>query len=232
MTPQSVKEAMKAHHMCVIVPTYNNAATLGTVVEGVLEYCADVIVVNDGCTDNTREILDSYGDRITVVTFDRNRGKGRALRAGFIEAMARGMDYAVTIDSDGQHRASDIPTMVAASIENPGALVVGDRNLDSPAKPVRTGHRLVDTQTGYRVYPLRRLHGLRLMTSRYEAEVGLLVMASWHGVKIVSQPVDVYYPPKEERVTHFRQGRDFTRISFMYGALVTAGLFYGFPVSI
>ena len=47
MTPQSVKEAMKAHHMCVIVPTYNNAATLGTVVEGVLEYCADVIVVND-----------------------------------------------------------------------------------------------------------------------------------------------------------------------------------------
>lgn len=84
MTPQSVKEAMKAHHMCVIVPTYNNAATLGTVVEGVLEYCADVIVVNDGCTDNTREILDSYGDRITVVTFDRNRGKGRALRAGFL----------------------------------------------------------------------------------------------------------------------------------------------------
>lgn len=235
MTPQSVKEAMKAHHMCVIVPTYNNAATLGTVVEGVLEYCADVIVVNDGCTDNTREILDSYGDRITVVTFDRNRGKGRALRAGFIVAMARGMDYAVTIDSDGQHRVSDIPTMVAASIENPGALVVEDRNLNSPDKPVRntfankfsnfwfrllTGHRLVDTQTGYRVYPLRRLHGLRLMTSRYEAEVGLLVMASWHGVKIVSQPVDVYYPPKEERVTHFRQGRDFTRISFMYGSLI------------
>ena len=247
MTPQSVKEAMKAHHMCVIVPTYNNAATLGTVVEGVLEYCADVIVVNDGSTDNTREILDSYGDRISVVNFDRNRGKGRALRAGFMEALARGMDYAVTIDSDGQHRASDIPAMVAASIENPGALVVGDRNLDSPDKPVRntfankfsnfwfrllTGHRLADTQTGYRVYPLRRLHGLRLMTSRYEAEVGLLVMASWHGVKIVSQPVDVYYPPKEERVTHFRQGRDFTRISFMYGALVTAGFFYGFPVSI
>ena len=238
---------MKAHHMCVIVPTYNNAATLGTVVEGVLEYCADVIVVNDGSTDQTSEILDSFGDRITVVVFDRNKGKGKALRAGFMEAMSRGMDYAVTIDSDGQHRTSDIPAMVAASIENPGAIVVGDRNLDSPDKPVRntfankfsnfwfrllTGRRLSDTQTGYRVYPLRRLRGLGFMTSRYEAEVGLLVIASWHGVKIVSRQVDVYYPPKEERVTHFRQGRDFTRISFMYGALVVTGLIYGLPVSL
>ena len=63
-----------------------------------------------------------------------------------------------------------------------------------------------DTQTGYRLYPLHKLHGLSLLTNRYEAELELLVFASWHGTEIVSIPIQVYYPPREERISHFRPG--------------------------
>ena len=65
-------QEMKA---CTLMPTYNNGGTLRDVVERVLNYCADVIVVNDGCTDDSAEILASFGDRITVVDYGQNRGR-------------------------------------------------------------------------------------------------------------------------------------------------------------
>ena len=95
---------------------------------------------------------------------------------------------------------------------------------------VQTGRKLSDTQTGYRLYPLKRLHGLSLLTSRYEAELELLVFASWHGVELVEIPVDVYYPPKEERVSHFRPGKDFARISVLNTVLCFLAVVYGLPL--
>ena len=95
---------------------------------------------------------------------------------------------------------------------------------------VQTGRKLSDTQTGYRLYPLKRLHGLSLLTSRYEAELELLVFASWHGVELVETPIDVYYPPKEERVSHFRPGMDFARISVLNTVLCFLAVVYGLPL--
>ena len=100
---------MQQQKVCVVMPTYNNGGTLCDVIERVLTYCADVIVVNDGCTDNSAEILASFGERITVVDYGRNRGKGYALKQGFKKAKALGFNYALTIDSDGQHFPEDIP---------------------------------------------------------------------------------------------------------------------------
>ena len=95
---------------------------------------------------------------------------------------------------------------------------------------MQTGRKLSDTQTGYRLYPLKRLHGLSLLTSRYEAELELLVFASWHGVELVEIPIDVYYPPKEERVSHFRPGKDFARISVLNTVLCFLAVVYGLPL--
>ena len=95
---------------------------------------------------------------------------------------------------------------------------------------VQTGRKLSDTQTGYRLYPLKRLYGLSLLTSRYEAELELLVFASWHGVELVETPIDVYYPPKEERVSHFRPGMDFARISVLNTVLCFLAVVYGLPL--
>lgn len=238
-------QTMRRHRICVLVPTYNNAGTLSNVVSGILNYSADVIVVNDGSTDNTAAILDSFGDAIRTVSYPCNAGKGHALKKGFRKALELGYEYAITIDSDGQHYPEDIPAFVKAIVEHPGALIVGERdlsNVDINSKSsfankfsnfwfcVQTGRRLNDTQTGYRAYPLKNLHGLGLLTSRYEAELELLVFASWNGVRIISIPIRVYYPPQAERVSHFRPALDFTRISILNTILCFGAIIYGIPV--
>lgn len=230
--------------ICVVMPTYNNAGTLRSVLEGVLRYCPDVIVVNDGSTDSTERILRDFAGRVVAVSHPRNLGKGAALRSGFRRALELGYEYAVTIDSDGQHYPSDLPLMVKAVAEHPGALVVGERDLsgvDINGKSsfankfsnfwfcVQTGRRLNDTQTGYRAYPLRRLRGLGMLTSRYEAELELLVFAAWNGVEIFATPIRVYYPPRGERVSHFRPALDFSRISLLNTALCFGAVIYGAP---
>lgn len=242
---QTVRQTMQSHGICVVIPTFNNAATLAAVVSDVLTYTDSVIVVNDGSTDATADILDSFGNRIHTVTLTRNSGKGSALKAGFREARRLGFRTAITIDSDGQHLASDIPAFVKVIVERPGAIIIGERDLsgvDINGKSsfankfsnfwfnLQTGKRLRDTQTGYRAYPLERLYGLGILTSRYEAELELLVFASWNGVEIHSIPINVYYPPQSERVSHFRPGLDFTRISILNTFLCAGAILYGLPV--
>ena len=204
-----VKKTLRARGICVVIPTFNNAGTIADVVRRVMTHCLDVIVVADGCTDETLGILQGI-EGITVVGYDRNAGKGTALKRGFKKALEMGFAYAITLDADGQHFPEDIPTMLHANQKHPGALIVGRRKGLEKAErskgskfanafanfwfAIQTGNRLKDTQTGFRLYPLKKLRGLSLLTSRYEAELELLVFASWHGVEIVSVPVNVYYP--------------------------------------
>ena len=235
---------MRRYRVCILIPTYNNAGTLRRVIDDVLLYADDVIVVNDGSTDSTSEILDGFADRIVAVEYGKNRGKGDALVAGFRKAMELGFDYAITIDSDGQHYPSDIPAFVEAIAQHPDTLIVGERDLsgvDINGKSsfankfsnfwfaVQTGLRLNDTQTGFRAYPLRRLSALSLTTSRYEAELEFMVFAAWSGVDIISIPIKVYYPPQSERISHFRPAKDFTRISILNTILCILAIVYGYP---
>ena len=231
---------MQEMKVCILMPTYNNGGTLRDVVERVLNYCADVIVVNDGCTDDSNEILASFGDRIAVVDYGRNRGKGYALKQGFKKAKQMGFDYALTIDSDGQHFPEDIPLFVEALEQHPGALIVGSRNLNQENMPggntfankfsnfwfkIQTGINLPDTQTGYRLYPLRSLP--HIFSARYEAELSLLVFSAWRGIDLVPIKVNVCYP--EDRVTHFRPFWDFFRISVLNTILCLVSIVYGWP---
>jgi glycosyltransferase involved in cell wall biosynthesis len=235
---------MQQRKACVLIPTYNNGGTLRDVVERVLPFCADVIVVNDGCTDHSAEILASFGERITVVDYGCNRGKGYALKQGFRKAKSKGFNYALTLDSDGQHFPEDIPLFVNELEKHPNALIVGSRNLNQENMPsgntfankfsnfwfkVQTGIDLPDTQTGYRLYPLRNMSGLALLTSRYEAELELLVFSAWRGTDLIPIKINVFYPKGEERVSHFRPFWDFFRISVLNTVLCVVALVYGWP---
>lgn len=236
----ATRNLMQQLKACVVMPTYNNGGTLRDVVERVLAFCTEVIVVNDGCTDNSAEVLASFGNRITVVDYGRNHGKGYALKQGFRKAEKMGFDYALTIDSDGQHFPEDIPLFAKASASHPGALIVGSRNLNQENMPgkntfankfsnfwfkIQTGLDLPDTQTGYRLYPLRKLP--HIFSARYEAELSLLVFSAWRGTDIVPIKVNVLYP--EDRVTHFRPFWDFFRISVLNTILCLVAIVYGWP---
>lgn len=238
---------VEENEVCAVIPTYQNAKTLLKVVADVHRVVDTVFVVDDGSNDGTAALLDKATDNERpekVLTHPKNCGKGAALKTGLTYARQQGFRYAVTVDADGQHRADDIPALLKAVEEEPDALAIGSRGLqheNMPAKStfanrfsnfwfaLQTLQRLPDTQSGLRVYPLRRLHGLRWMSARYEAELTLLVFSAWAGVKLLPVPVSVYYPPRDQRVTHFRPGRDFTRISVLNTLLCFLMVVYGWP---
>lgn len=238
---------VEENEVCAVIPTYQNAKTLLKVVADVHRVVDTVFVVDDGSNDGTAALLGkATGNERPekVLTHPKNCGKGAALKTGLTYARQQGFRYAVTVDADGQHRADDIPALLKTVEEEPDALAIGSRGLqheNMPAKStfanrfsnfwfaLQTLQRLPDTQSGLRVYPLRRLHGLRWMSARYEAELTLLVFSAWAGVKLLPVPVSVYYPPRDQRVTHFRPGRDFTRISVLNTLLCFLMVVYGWP---
>lgn len=198
------------------------------------------MVVDDGSTDETAAILKAYPG-IFSMSFSSNQGKGAALRQGFKLAVQQGFDYAISIDSDGQHFAKDLPAFLECLKDHAGSLIVGARNMNQSSVPgkssfghrfsnfwfrVETGIRLPDTQSGYRLYPVRRLQTIRFFTNRFEFEIEVIVRAAWKGIPVLSVPVSVYYPPPQERVSHFRPLVDFTRISLLNTVLVFVSLVY------
>ena len=237
------RERMHALGCMVVIPTYNNAGTIASVIADVQQYADDILVVNDGSTDDTHAILERV-EGIRIHSYDENRGKGHALKCGLKLAYEWGFRYAITIDSDGQHYADDIPRFIERIEEVPDSLLIGARNLAADNMPskntfanrfsnfwyrVETGERLEDTQSGFRLYPLRKLQHIRFITSRYEFEVEIIVRAAWRGVRVENIPIKVYYPPQEERVSHFRPLRDFTRISLLNTVLVLYALLFYYP---
>lgn len=238
----------KQFSLCALIPTYNNAATIVDVARRVCNVLDYVIVVVDGSTDDTLELLKASGLTLDVIVFPKNRGKGGALKIGFERAKEQGFDYCLTIDGDGQHYPEDIPAMIdELSHHTERTLLVGARSFNHNNMPagntfankfsnfwfrVDTGLKLSDTQSGLRIYPVAHIGSCRWLTNRYESELELLVWAAWHNVNIVETPVRVYYPPREERVSHFRPFRDFARISVLNVLLLLPAILYGRPARV
>jgi len=230
--------------VCVIIPTYNNQDTIASVINDVKNYTNKIIVVNDGSTDKTSEILKQFGDTI-VIEYAENIGKGQAIRLGFIKALELRFEYAITIDADGQHYADDLPLFLQKLKENPKSLIIGSRNINAEGMPGKntfankfsnfwfkfeTGINLPDTQSGYRLYPVKLYRNARFFTRKYEFEIEVLVRSAWRNIPVIPIPIKVYYPPGDERVSHFRPLQDFTRISILNTVLVLITLFYIWPI--
>lgn len=233
-----VAARMEQYKVCVIIPTYNNHKTLKRVLDSVLQYTSNVIVVNDGSTDTTSQILEAYA-HLSQIHHSKNSGKGMAIRNGFKKALELNYNYAITIDSDGQHFASDIPSFIGALEKDGDVLLIGSRNMTQENVPKKssfgnkfsnfwfwfeTGNRLQDTQSGFRMYPLRKIP-VRYFTNKFEFEIEVIVRSAWKGIPVKNIPVQVLYDP-EERVSHFRPFKDFTRISILNIVLVTITLIY------
>ena len=234
------REQFEQLKVCVIIPTYNNESSLAGVITGVAAYTTHIILVNDGSTDHTKAIAESISF-VQLISYERNVGKGWAIRKAFDYASEKGYEYAITIDSDGQHFGKDLPVFIDKLLAERNAIIIGARNMNQANVPggssfgnkfsnfwfmIETGISSPDTQSGFRLYPLEPLKKVQFFSNRYEFEIEVLVRLAWKGVKVKSVPITVYYAPKEVRVSHFRPYMDFFRISVLHASLVLIALLY------
>lgn len=226
---------------CVVIPCFNHPATVAAVARAALELCP-VLVVDDGSTLPLPEL-----PGCALLRLEGNRGKGAALRAGFLRAAELGFSHAITMDSDGQHYASDLPRFLVAITSQPDALVVGVRDFYAANAPAgrrrsnavssfwfraETGVRLDDTQCGFRGYPLALTQRLKTRSGRYAFELEFMVRASWIGTVLVPVPVKCTYEPEQLRQSHFRPVRDLAHITLMNIGLVFQSWFVPLPLRV
>lgn len=242
-SPVIIQQRFRDNGIVVLIPTFNNAKTILQVIENVRQYTNDILVVNDGSTDQTAELL-KKAEGIEILSYSQNKGKGYALKMGMKHAFQKGYRYAITIDSDGQHFAEDLMSFLNEIEACPGSLLIGARNLMAENMPSKnsfanrfsnfwfwaeTGSRLEDTQSGYRLYPLDFIGNTMFFTNRYEFEVEVIVRAAWKRIRVKNIPINVYYAPVGERISHFRPGPDFGRISILNTFLVLLAFLYYHP---
>ncbi len=241
-------EVSRPFRPVVIVPTYQNAATLPNILRCVQAMGFALIVVNDGSTDGTQEILENLKARddfrwLQMVKHEQNQGKAAALQTGFAVARSGGFTHAVTIDSDGQLDPEQIPMMLEAAQCHPQALVLGRRSGDATGMPeanrigwhmsalgiwLETGVRLADSQCGLRVYPLSMFDRVRCRAGRFGFEAEVITRAVWAGHPLVEIPVSCHYPEEARRKSHFRPWRDGLH-GFCLHAVLTLRRLFSWP---
>ena len=212
----------------VVIPVYNHASSLYQVVEEVLKYHDRVLVVDDGCTDGGIETL--LGLPIELLTHQCNRGKGAAIRTAAQWGLQKGMTHMITLDADGQHEPADLLKFVDAIVKSPQAVIVGHRDFAQASIPgssrfgrtfsnfwlrLQTGRQLKDSQSGFRAYPLLIFEHLNFWTRRYNFEIEVLVRSAWAGLELQDVDISVYYPPGNERISHFRAFMDNWRLTLL-----------------
>jgi glycosyltransferase involved in cell wall biosynthesis len=227
--------------VALIIPVYNHYAQVGKVIKEALKLELPVIVVNDGSTDSTTEVLEKIPG-ITLLQHEQNRGKGAAILTALREAERQKYKVAITIDGDGQHKPEDVPGLYEAMDNDAGCIIVGCRqgmeDCDNVPWTSRFGRKfsnfwvwvsggpwLQDSQSGFRLYPVNEVLNLDIIARRYQFEVEVLVKAKQQGITIKEAPVQVVYQAKGERISHFQPGRDFWRNSVVFNRLIWARLF-------
>ncbi len=217
----------------IVVPAFDCAATIEGVVKEARQHVGDIVVVDDGSTDGTAESA-RRADAAVLVN-PSNLGKGASLRRGLEWCRENGFTHAISMDGDGQHLASQIPVLTAEAGRFPDSVVIGQRIIDpamvSPNKlfgnrfanrwvEIACGKTIPDTQSGFRVYPVTATLDLNGRADRFAFETEFLIRAVRAGISIRSIEVEVYYPPVDERHSHYRPWVDTIRIIFVVLGLI------------
>lgn len=228
---------------CVLIPTYDNPATIGSVVEQARGYLSDVIVIDDGSGEAGRKACADLArtGSARVHHCEKNGGKGAAVKVGFALAQQLGFTHAVQVDGDGQHDLSQIPSFLALAQAHPEALILGTPVYDHTLHKGRYVARLVtrfwnylevqgptigDSMCGFRVYPLAAAIASGTRGNRMDFDIEIPVRMVWQGVPVINASVRVRYLTSEEGgISHYQTFRDTARISWTHTKLMIELIF-------
>lgn len=202
---------------CILIPVFNEDKTINSLVGEAKAFTRDIIIVDDGSTDETASIVKKLD--VVVISHAKNKGKGASLRTGFEYILKNSScEYIIVIDADGQHSPQFIPDFIRKADESKADIVIGNRMHDVSAMPfVRkltnrimsfiiskvTGQNIPDTQCGYRLLRRRVLEELKLETFNYDTESEILFQAAKKSFKIDSVGVSTIYQKQKSSINPF-----------------------------
>ena len=241
MNNTAIQQNIKILKVCVLIHVYNNEHTLKKVIDDVLNITEELLIINDGSTNTISEILKEY-PKVKKIILPKNKGRGYALRYGFKKAAALGYDFAITIDNDRQYYLEDIPVFISKleSENNKNLLLIGTQNMEQKMVSVKnsfknkisnflfrveTSVKLIDTQSGYRLYPLKALNKIKFYTNNFEFETENIVRAAWDGVTIKNVYVRVFINENKQDLS-IRFYKGFIRKSLLNTWLVLVAFLY------
>jgi glycosyltransferase involved in cell wall biosynthesis len=211
--------------VAAVIPAFNEAGTIATVVEGLRRSVAQVIVVDDGSTDDTAARARTVGAE--VIAHATNLGKGHAVRTGLARVLAGDFTHVLLLDGDMQHLPGEALRLIDAAAASQADVVVGERVFKRSEMPASRFHAnrigskvlswfvgvpLGDTQCGFRVFRTDAVRPLALSATGYEIETEMLVKVRRRGGQIARVPVTAVYTGQPSKL---RPVRDTTRTCFL-----------------
>ena len=230
----------------VCIPAYNEEKNIGIIVRKARNHADEVIVCNDGSTDNTAKLALQEG--ATVINHPKNYGYGKTIRTLFQKALERNADVIVTMDSDGQHDPEQIPTIIEPILRNGFDIVIGSRFIDNKASVQIPFYRsfgiktitkfakyasyknLTDAQSGFRGYSRHAIQMMNLVEEGMQVSTEILLRAGSNKLTITEVPVTISYDVENSSTHNFLShgiGVLFSIIQFI--SLRHPLLFYGVP---
>ena len=212
--------------IAAIIPALNAERTIAPVVVEARRHIEPVLVIDDGSSDATGDAARAVG--ATVLRHDVNRGKGGALKTGFAWALEQGFDAVITLDADGQHLASEIPTFIDAYRETGADLIIGGRShlfeqmlprrrmanrFSAMCISIASGVRVTDSQSGFRLYSGRLLRTVQPRTNGFDMESEVIVRAGRRGLRIVTIPIELGFV-NGIATSHYKPLKDTLRIAW------------------
>ncbi len=197
----------KINNTIVVIPSYNEAKTIGSVVRDIVGMGLSVLVIDDGSFDNTERIaLDSGA---MVLRHKKNLGKGLSIREGIKHVMEKTKyEWMIMMDADGQHHPEDIPGLMDATCRGDIDIINGNRMGQTKSMPRARywtnrftswvlsricGQHIPDSQCGFRLMKVSALAKLKLTSEKYDIESEILIQAAEGGMVIKSVPVRTIY---------------------------------------
>ncbi len=232
---------MPQPHFAIVIPAYNEAATIRDIAQRALAVANIVIVVDDGSSDGTVEELDGLG--VTLIQHAANQGKAASLWHGIQAAREQQVDCIITLDGDGQHAPEDIPLLLGKYQQHPQYIIIGARLADKAAIPAKryyanrianfwiawaAGYPIADSQSGFRVYPATLFDGLDIpigRTSSFVFESEILIKAAQRSIYSMPVRIPAVYAANA-RPSHFHGVRDISFITLMVGKFLFTHFFY------